>query len=118
MPIYEYQCSQCDNRLEVIQKFSDPPLTDCPECGASNLRKLISAAAFHLKGNGWYVTDFRDKNKKNKPDASSDKKAAATAEKDAASGATDKDNKPGAVEGSGTKDAAAVKPEPAAAGGS
>ena len=85
MPIYEYQCSQCDNRLEAIQKFSDPPLTDCPECGTSNLRKLISAAAFHLKGGGWYVTDFRDQNNKNKPAAGSDKSDTAVTEKDAGS---------------------------------
>lgn len=115
MPIYEYQCSQCDNRLEVIQKFSDPPLTDCPECGTSNLRKLISAAAFHLKGTGWYVTDFRDKNKKNKPDTGGDKKDAATAEKDSSSSATDKDSK-SAAEGAGNKETTTTKPEPAAAG--
>lgn len=64
MPIYEYECNSCGHRLEAIQKFSDPPLEDCPECGqAAALRKLISAAAFHLKGSGWYATDFKDKPK-------------------------------------------------------
>jgi putative FmdB family regulatory protein len=61
MPIYEYECNACGERHEFIQKFSDAPKRKCPVCGKSRLRKLVSAAAFHLKGNGWYVTDFRDK---------------------------------------------------------
>lgn len=64
MPIYEYECNLCGHRIEAIQKFSDAPLTDCPQCDEASLKKLISAAAFHLKGGGWYVTDFRDKGKK------------------------------------------------------
>jgi putative FmdB family regulatory protein len=63
VPIYEYRCDACDHRLEAIQKISDAPLKTCPECGTDALRKLISAAAFVLKGTGWYVTDFRDKDK-------------------------------------------------------
>ncbi len=63
MPIYEYECNACSERHEFIQKFSDAPTRKCPACGKSRLRKLVSAAAFHLKGNGWYVTDFRDKDK-------------------------------------------------------
>ncbi len=66
MPIYEYACRQCGKHLEVLQKFSDPPLTDCECGGEGTLEKQISAAAFHLKGTGWYVTDFRDKGKKKK----------------------------------------------------
>ncbi len=65
MPIYEYQCQKCGNELEALQKISDAPLTDCPECGASELRKKVSAAAFRLKGGGWYETDFKDKNQRN-----------------------------------------------------
>jgi len=64
MPIYEYECNACGERHEFIQKFSDAPKRKCPDCGKSRLRKLVSAAAFHLKGNGWYVTDFRNKDKK------------------------------------------------------
>lgn len=63
MPIYEYECRGCGERHEFIQKFSDGPKRKCPSCGKLRLRKLISAAAFHLKGDGWYVTDFRDKGK-------------------------------------------------------
>ena len=64
MPIYEYECGACGERREFIQKFSDGPKRKCPACGASRLKRLVSAAAFHLKGTGWYVTDFRDKDKK------------------------------------------------------
>ena len=52
MPIYEYQCESCSHRLEKLQKMSDAPLTECPACGASTLKKLVSAAAFRLKGGG------------------------------------------------------------------
>ncbi|MGK7297508.1 MAG: FmdB family zinc ribbon protein [Candidatus Wenzhouxiangella sp. M2_3B_020] len=65
MPIYEYQCRECSHRLEKLQKISDPPLSDCPECGEPALTKLISAAGFRLKGGGWYETDFKDKGKRN-----------------------------------------------------
>ena len=65
MPIYEYRCESCGAELERIQKFSDPALTDCPECGKAALVKLISAAGFRLKGGGWYETDFKTGKKKN-----------------------------------------------------
>ena len=65
MPIYEYQCQKCGNELEALQKISDALLTDCPECGAQELQKKISAAAFRLKGGGWYETDFKTGSKKN-----------------------------------------------------
>ncbi len=61
MPIYEYECEKCGHRLEAIQKFSDAPLADCPECNESALKKLVSSAAFKLKGGGWYETDFKNK---------------------------------------------------------
>ena len=67
MPIYEYQCEDCGHQLEVIQKISDPALVDCPVCGKSSLKKRVSAAAFHLKGTGWYATDFKDKPKSKEP---------------------------------------------------
>jgi len=63
VPIYEYKCDICDHQLELIQKFGDTPLKTCPSCGQDSVRKLISAAAFHLKGTGWYETDFKDKPK-------------------------------------------------------
>jgi len=65
MPIYEYECSACRHELEVLQKISDQPLTDCPSCKAPKLVKKISAAGFRLKGSGWYETDFKTGNKKN-----------------------------------------------------
>ena len=61
MPIYEYRCESCGVQKEFLQRISDAPLTDCPECGKKSLQKMVTAAGFQLKGSGWYVTDFRDK---------------------------------------------------------
>ena len=69
MPIYEYLCESCGKELEKIQKFSDQPLKECPECGKPSLKKLVSASSFRLKGTGWYETDFKTKKK---PDVSDD----------------------------------------------
>ena len=80
MPIYEFQCQSCGNEIEVIQKVSDDPLTDCEACGKPELKKMVSAAAFRLSGSGWYETDFKKGKKKNltaqnddKPVSKSDK---------------------------------------------
>jgi putative FmdB family regulatory protein len=59
MPIYAYRCEACGFAKDVLQKISDPILTDCPACGKSSFRKQVTAAGFQLKGSGWYVTDFR-----------------------------------------------------------
>ena len=63
MPIYEYECEKCGAIEEVFQNFSDSPLETCPEC-SGKLHKLISQSSFHLKGTGWYVTDYADKSGK------------------------------------------------------
>ena len=76
MPIYEYECRKCGEKTEVIQKFNEAPKRKCPECGKLALKKLVSAAAFHLKGSGWYVTDFRDKDKPKSDDKSETKPSA------------------------------------------
>ena len=59
MPIYAYKCESCGHAKDVLQKLSDPLLTDCPQCGAPAFKKQLTAAGFQLKGSGWYVTDFR-----------------------------------------------------------
>jgi putative FmdB family regulatory protein len=64
MPIYEYRCQACGHDMEAIQKMSDPVLTECPVCGKPELKKLISAAGFQLKGSGWYETYFKGGKKK------------------------------------------------------
>ena len=74
MPIYEYECAACGAHHEFIQKFSEGPKRKCPSCGKLRLRKQISAAAFHLKGDGWYVTDFRDKGKTDSAESAGDSK--------------------------------------------
>ena len=65
MPIYEYRCQECGHEMEKLQRMSDDPLTDCPACGKSQLKRLVSAAGFRLKGGGWYETDFKQGNKRN-----------------------------------------------------
>lgn len=68
MPTYEYKCQLCCHQFEIIQKMSDYPLTDCPECGKNSLEKVISSTSFQLKGTGWYVTDFKNSNVSKKED--------------------------------------------------
>lgn len=88
MPIYEYQCDSCHIALEKLQKLSDDPLRDCPECGKPALRKKVSAAGFRLKGGGWYETDFKGGNKKNLAGdgAAKDSKSDSGADKSSKSG--------------------------------
>ena len=73
MPIYDYKCSNCGHQVEIIQKISDKPLKICPKCGKSNLKKLISAPSFRLKGGGWYETDFKTGKKRNLLSSESEK---------------------------------------------
>ena len=112
MPMYEYQCEKCGHLLEVIQTFSDAPLTKCPEC-EGRLEKLLSASAIQFKGSGWYVTDYSDKESKKKKDQASKVKASGeTASKDTSSSkstekksdsATPKESKTPSSKGSDSK---------------
>lgn len=75
MPVYEYECLQCNKIIEAQQKISDDPLSSCPNCG-KNLKKLISRSSFHLKGNGWYADGYsndKEKKKETSVDSSSPK---------------------------------------------
>lgn len=72
MPIYEYACKECGHTLDALQKVSEAPLVECPECGKPALRRLISAPRFRLKGEGWYETDFKKENRRNLVSADSD----------------------------------------------
>ena len=76
MPLYEYQCQNCGHRFERIQKFSDAPVAECPKCGGA-VQKLVSSPAFHLKGTGWYVTDYARQGEKS---ATGDAKSGAKSE--------------------------------------
>jgi putative FmdB family regulatory protein len=107
MPIYEYRCSACGHELEKIQRMSDEPLTDCPDCGAAELRRLVSAPGFRLKGGGWYETDFKKDGKRNLHDSHSP--AAAPA----AGGESKEPAKPAAAKQSEAPAATASKPSPA-----
>ncbi len=77
MPIYEYLCEACKHHFDMLQKIHEEPVKICPKCGKNKTRRLVSAAAFQLKGDGWYVTDFKNKDKKETPKD----KAASTQEK-------------------------------------
>src|ERR1700676_1471783 len=91
MPFYEYQCKSCGHDLEAMQKISDPPLKKCPQCGKSQLRRLMSAPVFRLKGGGWYETDFKgdkdnQRNLADRPEAEAAKESPTAAAKDAPKG--------------------------------
>lgn len=111
MPIYEYRCQDCHHEFERMQKFSDPPVAACPACEGA-VQKLISRSAFHLKGSGWYVTDYaRDGGQKSdSPEKSESEKTTAeknTSEKSdtkaaTASASSDNESKPAKKSPSGT----------------
>ena len=84
MPIYEYECRKCGRTTEAMQRFSDAPLSTCEHC-SGELRKLISMSTFHLKGSGWYTTDYAGKNQSTSTSASTatETKSSDTAEKKA-----------------------------------
>ena len=63
MPLYEYECDACGSRFEVIQKFSDPAVEVCKQCGKGPVRRLLSSPAIQFKGTGWYITDYSQKGK-------------------------------------------------------
>ena len=86
MPIYEYRCSDCGFQREYLQRMSDAPLTDCPECGKPSFSKMVTAAGFQLKGGGWYATDF--KNNGTKPKKEQEKTAESGKASEAKSEAT------------------------------
>jgi putative FmdB family regulatory protein len=103
MPLYEYECGACGDRFEIIQKFSDAPITECPKCRGT-LRKLQSAPAFQLKGTGWYATDYAkagqtpaEKDSGGSSDSSSDK-GAAKGDKSEKTGKSDNAEKTGTTE--------------------
>jgi putative FmdB family regulatory protein len=89
MPIYEYECTQCGKVDEVLQNFLEAPLTTCTVC-SGRLNKLISQSTFHLKGSGWYVTDYAGKSAGKKDNASSDKKISTKSETSKDEKSTDK----------------------------
>ncbi|HEX6995006.1 MAG TPA: zinc ribbon domain-containing protein [Gammaproteobacteria bacterium] len=85
MPIYEYRCEDCGHTLDALQKLSDEPLKDCPECEQPSLKRLMSAPAFRLKGGGWYETDFKSDKEKKRNLADSGDKGGEKASSDSAS---------------------------------
>ena len=102
MPFYEYQCRDCEHKLEVLQKISDEPLVYCPECNQASLKKLISAAAFRLKGTGWYETDFKNNDKKKENSENNQSSAAKSKDGAAKDSAKSDTSKPKSKDSSST----------------
>jgi putative FmdB family regulatory protein len=102
MPIYAYKCDACGHAKDVLQKMSDPQLTDCPACAQATFKKQLTAAGFQLKGTGWYVTDFREGGGKNSAPAVEAKSGDASATTTAGNSASS--------EGSSAGTAAAATP--------
>ncbi len=106
MPIYEYACTKCKHQTEVLQKFSDPLVTECELCHGK-MKKLISQSTFHLKGTGWYVTDYASKNKE-----SGDKGGEKVTDKEAKTketkGSSDKSKKDASSKDTSSKDASSA----------
>jgi len=89
MPIYEYECTKCGNVEEALQKFSDKPLTRCGHCNGK-LTKLVSQSTFHLKGSGWYVTDYANKSKESAKPSKKETQSKSAESKSSDSGADSK----------------------------
>ena len=90
MPIYEYACKNCEHTLDALQKISDDPLVECPACGQPQLKRLISAPRFRLKGSGWYETDFKKDKQRNLSKGEGDGAASAKSETSDSSSGGDK----------------------------
>ena len=88
MPIYEYECTKCGNIEEIFQKFSDKPRSKCSHC-SGKVHKLISQSSFHLKGTGWYVTDYKDKKNSGTSSAKKKESQSKTAKKTSKSSSDD-----------------------------
>lgn len=95
MPIYVYRCDLCAHEFEALQKISADPLKNCPSCGKDGLKKQVTAAAFRLKGGGWYESDFKSTNQKNL--ASSDSSASGTSVSDTSASGTSTADKSSSV---------------------
>ncbi|MGD8534851.1 MAG: zinc ribbon domain-containing protein [Candidatus Aminicenantes bacterium] len=91
MPLYEYKCQKCASVFEVIQKISDSPLIECPECGG-RLKKVLTAPAIQFKGSGFYITDYAKKKKPAKE--AKPKKSQKSDKKEEAKGKTNSDKRP------------------------
>ncbi len=110
MPIYAFECAACGHRFDRLQRLSDADPTDCPDCGAAQVRRQLTAPSFRLAGSGWYETDFKKDGRRNLADGGDAKPAAApeAAAKPAA------DGKPAAEAKPASPAPAPAAPKPAA----
>jgi putative FmdB family regulatory protein len=107
--MYEYECTACGHRFERIQKFSDAPIEECPNCGERKVQKLLSSPAIQFKGTGWYITDYARKG------AATDAKGAATSDASKETKDTkDTDKKKAAADSSGSASSSSSSSAPSA----
>ncbi|HXF12386.1 MAG TPA: zinc ribbon domain-containing protein [Terriglobales bacterium] len=106
MPLYEYECKKCGHRFERIQKFSDPMVKKCPDCGGK-VEQMISAPAVQFKGSGWYVTDYA---KRSGPSSGSESGGKSESTKESAESAESKGSKE-SKDGTDRKDGKDKKPK-------
>ncbi|MEK9811675.1 MAG: FmdB family zinc ribbon protein [Bordetella sp.] len=115
MPIYAYACSACGHRQDILQKLSDAPLSECPQCHEASFSKQLTAPGFVLKGSGWYVTDFRDNGSKKSPEKSPGETPAKSAESSSSAEVTPNSKSSPTETGSGTQASTTAAAEPKAA---
>ena len=106
--MYEYECADCGHRFERIQKFSDPPVEECPSCGKRSVQKLVSSPAIQFKGSGWYITDYAKKSgvgtdtKKESGESKDSKESASESKESKSESKESKESKPDSKESKST----------------
>ena len=103
MPTYEYKCDSCGHEFEAVQKITEKPLTECPNCKKNEAKRLISATAFHLKGSGWYKTDYASGKSSSGTSSAETKKTAGTADSTSSEAKSDSKSDSGSKENSGSE---------------
>lgn len=114
MPLYEYECTACGHRFELIQRFSDAAIEQCPNCGELKVKKLLSSPAIQFKGTGWYITDYAKKGESSKEAAKeSSKESRETKESTKESKESTKESKESTKPSTESKSPAATTPKAA-----
>lgn len=115
MPLYEYECTACGHRFERIQKFSDPPIEECPSCGQPKVQKLLSSPAIQFKGTGWYITDYAKSGKESGKESKESRESGRESKESRESGRESKESGKESKESRESKESSAAKSPAASA---